>query len=163
MLKTKDGLDLFTQRWTVSDPKALVLHHHGFNDHSGRSPHVARALNDAGYSLYGFDWRGQGRSGGARGHTPDYETPLDDYGLVIAEAKKDRSGKKSFPLKISILLVHGGADPVTNPKATEEFYQRVAFADKTFKRYEGQYHELHNETDPMLMLRDVVEWLSGHI
>ena len=281
MLKTQDGLDLFTQSWkpnspaspgpsAAPDPKAIVVLHHGFNDHSGRYPHVAKALTEAGYSLYAFDWRGHGKSGGPRGHTPNYDSLLDDYGLVVAEAKKDQPGKKVFlyghsmggnialnyalrrpeglagavitspqlrlsfeppawqvalarvmaslyptfsqkanldagtishnpavvqayrhdplihgtisaklffsiveaasyalahaaDLKIPILLAHGGDDPLTDPKATQEFYERITFADKTFKRYDGQFHELHNETDPMRLLKDVVEWLNQHL
>lgn len=266
-LKTRDGLDLFTRHWTAPDPKALVVLHHGFNDHSGRYIHLAKALNEAGYSLYAFDWRGQGRSGGPRGHTPDYESLLDDYGLVIADARREAPGKKVFlyghsmggnialnyalrhpdglsgaiitspqirlaftpsawqlalarvmanvypsfsqkanldaggishdpavvqayrddpltqgpisaklfisivqaadwalahaaDLKIPILLVHGGADPITDPKATQEFYERLTFGDKTFKRYEGLSHETHNEMDPTVALKDVVEWLN---
>ena len=66
MLKTKDGLDLFTQSWKAPDPKAILILTHGFGDHSSRYPHVGKALNDAGYSLYTYDLRGHGKSGGPR-------------------------------------------------------------------------------------------------
>jgi alpha-beta hydrolase superfamily lysophospholipase len=96
MLKTKDGLDLFTQSWKAPDPKAILILTHGFGDHSSRYPHVGKALNDAGYSLYTYDLRGHGKSGGPRGHTPGYECLLDDLEMVIGDATKDAPGKKVF-------------------------------------------------------------------
>ena len=58
MLKTKDGLDLFTQGWKIPDPKAVLVLTHGYNDHSDRYRHVAKVLNEAGYSLAAYDLRG---------------------------------------------------------------------------------------------------------
>ena len=59
---------------------------HGLGEHSGRYAHVAAALNDAGYALLGLDLRGHGKSGGPRGHTPSYDTLLDDIGRLLDEA-----------------------------------------------------------------------------
>jgi alpha-beta hydrolase superfamily lysophospholipase len=270
MLKTKDGLDLFTQQWKTADPKAIVVLHHGFGEHSGRYGHVGQMLNEARYSLYAYDARGHGKSGGPRGHTPDYEFFLDDFSLVIAEARKDQPNKKVliyghsmggnvtlnyalrrpaglsgviatgpwlrlafqppaamlviarlmasiFPafsqssnldtdalshsaavgqayrddplvhgtitartmvgvvnageraieqapqLNLPALLMHGGGDKITDPKATQQFYERAAPADKTFKCYEGLYHEIHNEVDPSAVFKDMVDWLNRHV
>lgn len=96
MLKTKDNVELFTQSWKTADPKAVVVLTHGLGEHSGRYPHVGKALNNAGYSLYAYDLRGHGQSGGPRGHTPAYEFLLDDLEAVIANAKGDQPGKKVF-------------------------------------------------------------------
>lgn len=96
MLKTQDGLDLFTPSWKVPDPRAILVLTHGYNDHSGRFAHVGKALNNAGYSLYAYDLRGHGKSGGQRGHTPGFEYLLDDLQMVIQEARKDAPGKKVF-------------------------------------------------------------------
>jgi alpha-beta hydrolase superfamily lysophospholipase len=57
---------------------------------------VAQAFNAAGYSLYGYDMRGQGRSEGTRGHTPSYEHLLDDLSLVIAAAQQETKSQKIF-------------------------------------------------------------------
>ncbi|HKZ69629.1 MAG TPA: lysophospholipase [Anaerolineales bacterium] len=96
MPKTKDGLDLFTQSWKAANPKAIVVLTHGYNDHSGRYLHVGKALNDGGFSVYAYDLRGHGLSGGQRGHTPSFEHLLDDLGTVIEDAKIDAPGKKVF-------------------------------------------------------------------
>jgi alpha-beta hydrolase superfamily lysophospholipase len=269
MLKTKDGLDLFTQSWTVASPKAILVLTHGYNDHSGRFAHVAAALNAAGYSFYGYDVRGHGKSGGQRGHTPGFDYFLDDLQLVIEDAKKSAPGNKVFvyghsmggnitlnytirrpeglsgviatgpwlklateppatqtfiakiaaalmptysqkapihlpdlsrdekvqeayrtdpllhlmisaklatevtanglwaldhagELKLPALLLHGGADPITSVAAHETFYAHAGSADKTFKRYEGMRHEIHNEFGKEEVLADMAAWLDKH-
>lgn len=96
MLKTKDGLDLFTQNWTVANPKACLVLTHGYNDHANRYPHVAAALNAAGYSLCAYDLRGHGKSGGQRGHTPSFDSFLDDLSLVFQKAREDAPNQKFF-------------------------------------------------------------------
>lgn len=96
MLITKDNLDLVTKSWKVADPKAIVVLTHGYNDRAGRYEHVGKALNEAGYSLYAYDLRGHGESGGQRGHVLSFNDFLDDLGLVVAEARQDAPGKKVF-------------------------------------------------------------------
>jgi acylglycerol lipase len=82
-----DGIQLYFQGWQPEiPPKAVICLVHGLGDHSGRYAHVAAALNDAGYAMLGFDLRGHGKSGGPRGHTPSYDTLIDDIGRLLAEA-----------------------------------------------------------------------------
>ncbi len=268
MLKTKDGLELFTRNWKVADPKAIIVLTHGYNEHSGRYDHVGAAFNTAGYSLYAYDVRGHGRSGGQRGHTPSFTHLLDDLEIVLTDARqdaapKDMAGKKVFiyghsmggnitlnyalrrptgisgvmvtgpwlklafeppalqltiakligkvapgfsqksgvnlpglsrdeavqaaysadplnhglisiqlvleitnnglealaqapTLKMPVLLMHGGADPITSAKATEAFYQAAGSADKTFKTYPDFRHEIHNELGKEQVFADIV-------
>lgn len=75
-----DGIPFQVQGWEPDNrsPKALVALLHGLGEHTGRYAHVAQALTDAGYALFGFDLRGHGRSGGARGHTPSLEAYIQD-------------------------------------------------------------------------------------
>ena len=75
----KDGITFYSQGWLPDgNPKAVVALVHGLGDHSGRYGHVGTALTQAGYALLGFDLRGHGKSGGARGHTPSFDVYLDD-------------------------------------------------------------------------------------
>jgi alpha-beta hydrolase superfamily lysophospholipase len=53
----------------------------------GRYAQVGEALAAAGYALVGFDLRGHGRSGGARGHTPSYEALMDDMADFLGVLK----------------------------------------------------------------------------
>lgn len=74
-----DDVTFYMQGWEPDgDLKAVVCLIHGLGEHSGRYAHVGEALNQAGYSLFAFDLRGHGRSGGPRGHVPSLEVVLQD-------------------------------------------------------------------------------------
>ena len=95
-----DGVQFYFQGWQPeTPPKAVVCLVHGLGEHSGRYAHVAAALNDAGYALLGFDLRGHGKSGGPRGHTPSYDTLMDDIGRLLAEAAAALSRSAALPLR----------------------------------------------------------------
>ncbi len=92
-----DGLSFYFQGWEPEGPaRAVVCLVHGLGEHSGRYAHVAQALNDAGYILFGFDLRGHGRSGGRRGHIPSYEALMDDIGALLDEAATRFPGLPRF-------------------------------------------------------------------
>lgn len=66
-------------------------------------------------------------------------------------------------LRMPLLAYHGGADKLTSPAGTKEFYERAASPDKTFRLFEGQRHEVHNDTaaaDVRTMLKD---WLDARV
>jgi len=74
-----DGIMFFTQGWEPdTDPKALIALVHGLGEHTGRYAHVGKVMTDAGYAMVGFDLRGHGKSGGARGHFPSLSTVMQD-------------------------------------------------------------------------------------
>lgn len=74
-----DSIPFQVRGWEPDkNPKALVALLHGLGEHVGRYEHVGKALTDAGYALVGFDLRGHGRSGGARGHTPSLDAYMQD-------------------------------------------------------------------------------------
>lgn len=96
-LTSTDGLTLRTQRWTPEGvAKAVIVLTHGLGEHSGRYGHTATALTTAGYSVYTYDLRGHGKSGGPRGHTPNLEALLDDLQVVYDWAKIENAGRKFF-------------------------------------------------------------------
>ena len=74
-----DGITFFMQGWEPdTDPKALIVLVHGLGEHTGRYMHVGKAMAAAGYALAGFDLRGHGRSGGARGHSSSLRAYMQD-------------------------------------------------------------------------------------
>jgi alpha-beta hydrolase superfamily lysophospholipase len=74
-----DGVSFYVQSWEPdTQPKAVVALLHGLGDHVGRFPHVGKAFTDAGYVLIGFDLRGHGKSGGARGHFSALDVAMQD-------------------------------------------------------------------------------------
>jgi alpha-beta hydrolase superfamily lysophospholipase len=83
-LYSRDGLTLFGQTWLPKgEKKGLVLLIHGLGEHSGRYSHVGKMLVDAGYIMSAFDLRGHGKSGGKRGHSPSFESFMDDIDLFV--------------------------------------------------------------------------------
>lgn len=73
------GLVFYVQGWEPDvQPKAVVALVHGLGDHVGRYPHVGKAFTGAGYVLIGFDLRGHGKSGGARGHFSALDVAMQD-------------------------------------------------------------------------------------
>ncbi|HSB03154.1 MAG TPA: lysophospholipase [Anaerolineales bacterium] len=79
-LDGQDGTSFYARRWEPDErkPKALVVLVHGLGEHTGRFTHVGKAMTEAGYALAGFDLRGHGKSGGARGHTPSLDAYMQD-------------------------------------------------------------------------------------
>jgi alpha-beta hydrolase superfamily lysophospholipase len=95
--KSFDGLDMFARGWAPEKaPKAVVCLVHGLGEHIGRYEHVGAAFVAAGYALLGFDLRGHGKSGGARGHTPSYDAVLDDIAAFIKQAQERYPAKPCF-------------------------------------------------------------------
>lgn len=83
--ETNDALPIHAEGWVGEEPpRAVVGLIHGIGEHIGRYAHVGHFLAQAGYACMGFDLRGHGRSGGRRGHTPDYQALLDDIALFLA-------------------------------------------------------------------------------
>ena len=66
-------------------------------------------------------------------------------------------------IKLPVLVIGGTADRLVSPKAVDLVEARVGSADKTFKRYEGLYHEVHNEPEKEEVLKDVLDWLDARV
>ena len=86
---TKDGLKLFGRVWHSDEkqPKGIIHLIHGLGEHSGRYDHIAKAMTKAGYHMIGFDLRGHGLSEGKRGHTPGFNTFLEDISIFLDESE----------------------------------------------------------------------------
>ena len=85
---TADGTKLLVRHWLPDEaaaggawagrPWAHVLLVHGLGDHSGRYEHVGEQLSAAGLDTWSFDLRGNGGSGGRRGHVERWSQLHDD-------------------------------------------------------------------------------------
>ncbi len=85
---TPDGISIFAQSWSPSaKPRAVVALVHGLGEHSERYTHVGRFFADTGIATVAYDRRGHGKSGGKRGHTPDYAFYLDEVETLIKQAQ----------------------------------------------------------------------------
>ncbi len=65
-------------------------------------------------------------------------------------------------LPVPLLLMHGAADQLTSPKASEEFCQRAG-KRCTFRAWDGLYHEIHNEPQKEEVYRTVIAWLESRL
>ncbi|GAA5898231.1 hypothetical protein JCM6882_000108 [Rhodosporidiobolus microsporus] len=76
---------------------------------------------------------------------------------------------KHWPPTLPLLIVHGTADKVTDPKASEEFVGKVknevGAKDATFKPFEGYFHEMHNEPgeDKNVEIDFLADWIVSHL
>ncbi len=83
-LKTHDGLTLKGAAWLPQNkPDAALCMVHGLGDQYERHAHVAEFLCRQNLAVYIYDQRGHGRSGGQRGHTPEYQHLLSDLEVVL--------------------------------------------------------------------------------
>lgn len=94
----KDGIHFFMQGWepTFDKPKAVLALIHGLGEHSGRYTHVANALTSSGYALIGFDLRGHGKSGGARGHFPSLDAVMEDVRQFFQQVTRQHPETPQF-------------------------------------------------------------------
>ena len=90
------GVPLFWRAWRPkAEPRASVVLAHGGLEHSGRYAHVAALLVASGFAVYGFDFRGHGRSGGTPGRVDRIALLIDDLDRIVALAaarEPDRPG-----------------------------------------------------------------------
>ena len=72
------GVELRWRVWDAPNPKASLLLVHGLGEHSGRYEAFAKALSQAGTSVFAFDLRGHGLSPGPRGDVDAFPRFLED-------------------------------------------------------------------------------------
>jgi len=66
-------------------------------------------------------------------------------------------------IDLPILIMHGTADRLSDPKGSQMLFERVGSKDKALKLYDGFYHEIFNEPKRERVFKDVETWLATHI
>ncbi|SDC66117.1 Lysophospholipase, alpha-beta hydrolase superfamily [Algoriphagus faecimaris] len=61
------------------------------------------------------------------------------------------------------LIMHGSADRLTNPKGSQLLFDASPSSDKSFRRFEGAYHELLNDLDREEVLEVILDWVKERI
>lgn len=70
----------------------------------------------------------------------------------------DHAAELSLPL----LLMHGGADPITSFEASRQFAARAG-EKVTLRIWDGLCHEVHNEPEQAEVFKVMIEWLDKHL
>ncbi len=75
----------------------------------------------------------------------------------------DRVMAKKGELTIPFFLGHGTEDHIGDPSRSAIFADGVSSADKTIHFYDGMYHEIYNELEPMqkIVYGDIIPWVKG--
>jgi acylglycerol lipase len=95
--------------------------------------------------------------------------PLVFRGKIPARMGAELAGMwKQLPeqmpkIKLPILIMHGQADQLADPRGSKLLYERVGSKDKTLKIYDNCYHEICNEPEREQVLVDMETWLKKHI
>ena len=83
-------------------------------------------------------------------------------GAELAKMWKQLPEKMS-EIKLPILIMHGSADRLADPRGSKLLYEQAGSEDKTLKIYDGFYHEIFNEPEHREVMADMESWLARHI
>lgn len=84
--QTKTNLNIYAKEWIPAHPKAVICLVHGLGEHVNRYDHLAAYFGQHGFAMMGNDHHGHGKSGGKRGHTPDYEAFMEEISQLVVKA-----------------------------------------------------------------------------
>lgn len=92
LFTTSDGETLFIRRWVpdtiIAGKEGIaVLLYHGITAHSGAYDMAGVPISEAGYQVFGLDYRGHGLSGGNRGDAPGKERWIADLAESVKYVK----------------------------------------------------------------------------
>jgi alpha-beta hydrolase superfamily lysophospholipase len=84
------------------------------------------------------------------------------FGSEGLKASRDAFNSAS-KIVMPVLLQQAGEDKLVKPETSKEFFDNLASADKTWKLYDGLYHELHAEPEKDQVLGDLYNWLDKRL
>lgn len=64
---------------------------------------------------------------------------------------------------IPVLVLHGTADTVTDPQASQRLYEESSSTDKTLELYDGLLHDLLFEPEKDDIAKDITDWFRSRI
>jgi alpha-beta hydrolase superfamily lysophospholipase len=67
---------------------------------------------------------------------------------------------KAHLFDLPLLVFHGTADGLTNPKGSEDFVEKARSQDKTLVLFPGGYHELIHDLQSQEMVDLVADWIK---
>jgi alpha-beta hydrolase superfamily lysophospholipase len=95
---------------------------------------------------------------------PLIDNEVQPTNTVAELVRADERLKREFPLIVlPVLILHGTADKVTNPKGSQLFFDKAASSDKTLKLYDGHVHDLLNDLGREAVMGDITAWIDARL
>lgn len=66
-------------------------------------------------------------------------------------------------IKFPFFVLHGTADSVTDPVASQKLYVEASSTDKNIKLYDGFLHDLLFEPERDAITQDIIQWLNSRV
>lgn len=130
-----DGQQLYIRFWKPeTEEKAIVFLLHGFSEHSGRYARWAERFAENNISVYAIDYRGHGKAGGIRGHTPSYQHLLDDIDILLQQVNSSKTPKFLYGQSLggNLSLNHAlKRDPPLNGIISTSPWLKLVYEPKT--------------------------------
>ena len=94
---------LFWQAWLPgTEPRAILVIVHGYNDHSGRFMNIVNHFVPKGFAVYGLDQIGYGKSEGRRVYVEKFEDYTKILHFFLRMVRNMQRGKLTFLVGYSI-------------------------------------------------------------
>jgi acylglycerol lipase len=74
-----------------------------------------------------------------------------------------QAAQRMETITLPLLIFLGSRETIVNPGGAQMLYDGAGSKDKTFRIYEGLYHETFNEPERARVLGDIAVWLESHI
>lgn len=105
---------------------------------------------------------------------PEVVATYDADPLVYRKGTKARMGAEMLAATkrvagrlhewtLPVLILHGGADKLTDPVGSQQLYEQAATEEKEFIRYKGFFHEIMNEPEKDQVLSDISNWINSRL
>ena len=96
-LNGPENTKLFYQCWLPQgESRAALVVVHGIAEHSGRYMNLVNSLVPEGFSVYGIDHYGHGKSEGKRLYVPGFSVFVDGVNRLVDRVKEWEPGKKIY-------------------------------------------------------------------
>ena len=79
----------------------------------------------------------------------------------MMEAAEDVMAKAN-EWDVPLYLAHGSADPICPVAGSDQFAQRLG-SKVTYKRWDGFYHETHNEPEKDVVIAAMLDWVESQL
>lgn len=97
------------------------------------------------------------------------QDPLVHHGKISARLGAElligmmRITSEVSNIRLPFIVVQGGEDILVDPVGAKMLYEQASSSDKTIRFYEGLHHEVFNEPERLIALKDVEGWLEARV